>query len=222
MNYRYVSIHTALVAALTAVASPRAIAQAYNYPSFQPPRVVEREFNFALADGGSLGTALVFQWREGASAGNQLSLDAGFADPEANGANNVFFIGGQFAHLLPNRRADLPLDFLLTAGAGLASGNDARIVRFPVGVSVGHRFPLEGGLALTPYVHPRVALNICSDCGARGNSESDLGIDFDLGLSFEINRQIDLRLSGKFGGGDFFDQDAFGISLAWSPPSVRR
>lgn len=222
MNYRYVAIHAALVAALTAAASSRASAQAYNYPSFQPPRVVEREFNFALVDGGSLGTALVLQWREGLSVGNHLSLDAGFADPEANGADNIFFIGGQFAHLLTNRRADLPLDFLLTASAGLASGNDTRVVRFPVGVSVGHRFPLEGGLALTPYVHPRVALNICSDCGTGGDSESDLGIDFDLGLSFEINRQIALRLSGKFGGGDFFNEDAFGISLAWSPPSVRR
>ena len=151
-----------------------------------------------------------------------MSLDAGFADPEANGADNIFFIGGQFAKLLTNRRADLPLDFLLTASAGLASGNDTRIVRFPVGVSVGHRFPLEGGLALTPYVHPRVALNICSDCGTGDDSKSDLGIDFDLGLSFEINRQLDLRLSGKFGGGDFFEDDAFGISLAWAPPSVRR
>lgn len=222
MNTRGLLARVLYTGALACTISAPGLAQAFNYPSFQPPRVVEREFNFALADAGSRGTAILFQWREGASARNQLSLDVGFADPQTAGVGNVFFIGGQFAHLLTNNRADLPLDFLLTAGAGLSSGNRVRIVRFPVGLSVGHRFPLEGGLALTPYVHPRLALNLCSDCGPRGNTESDIGLDFDLGVSFEINRQLDLRFSGKFGGGNFFNEDAFGVSLAWSPPSVRR
>ena len=50
MNYPYVSAGSAIVAVLAAVASSSLGAQAFNYPSFQPPRVVEREFNFALAD----------------------------------------------------------------------------------------------------------------------------------------------------------------------------
>ena len=33
----------------------RANAQAWSYPAFQPPRVVEREFNIGVADGGIAG-----------------------------------------------------------------------------------------------------------------------------------------------------------------------
>src|SRR5688572_13020377 len=57
-------------------------AQAWAYPAFQPPRVINREFNFGIADAGNAGTTLVFQWREGVNPRTQLSFDAGFADPD--------------------------------------------------------------------------------------------------------------------------------------------
>ena len=197
-------------------------AQAWAYPAFQPPRVINREFNFGVGDAGHAGTSLVFQWREGLSPRTQLSFDGGFADPEGKG-NGKLLLGGQFAGLFAEPSSDMPLAFLGTVGVNMAIGDGGNLVRIPFGVSIGHRFALDEGFAITPYVHPRISLDVCSDCSPDGDNESDLGIDFDLGVSFEVTRQLSFRVSGLFGGSDrFSDADGFGISLAWSPPQLSR
>jgi hypothetical protein len=199
-------------------------AQAWAYPAFQPPRVMNREFNFGVADAGDAGTSLIFQWREGLTQRTQLSLDVGFADPDGNG-NGKLLLGGQFGAMLTEASAEMPLDFLATAGLNLAVGDGSDLIRIPFGVSIGHRFPLDEGFALTPYVHPRVSLDVCSDCGGPNgeDNETDLGIDFDLGVNFEVTRQLSFRVSALFGGSDTFrDSDGFGISLAWTPAGLSR
>jgi hypothetical protein len=202
----------------------RAQAQAWAYPSFQPPRVTAREFNFAVADAGRAGTSLIFQWREGLTSRTQLGLDVGFADPDGEG-NGKLLLGGTIAGALTEASAELPLDFLLTGGVNFAVGDGSDLVRIPFGVSIGHRFPLEEGFAITPYVHPRISLDFCTDCsGPDGDdSETDLGIDFDLGANFEVTRNLAFRLSVMFGGSDSLgDHDGFGISLAWTPSALNR
>jgi hypothetical protein len=197
-------------------------AQAWAYPSFQPPRVINREFNFGVADAGDAGTSLIFQWREGLSNRSQLGLDVGFADPKAKG-NGKFVLGGQYGYLFTQGNAEMPLDFLGTAGIGFAFGDGGNLVRIPLGVSIGHRFPLDQGFAITPYVHPRASIDICSDCSSGGGNETDLGIDFDIGANFEVTKQLSFRVSALFGGSDTFgDSDGFGISLAWSPPQLSK
>ena len=209
-----------LAVALVGPAAASAGAQAWNYPSFQPPRTVDREYNFALAYGGDdTGTSFLFQWREGMTLGNQLSLDVGLADPDFTG--NKFFVGGQFARQLVLLNAQVPFDLLFTAGANGAFGSGS-LVRIPVGVSVGRTFPLEGGLAITPYVHPRVAVDVCSSCD---RDRSSVGLDFDLGVDFRFSPQFSLRFSALFSGSDYFFEDsgdAFGLSLAWRPPGLVR
>ena len=210
---------------LAAVAAPVAAeAQAWAYPAFQPPRVMNREFNFGVADAGDAGTTLVFQWREGLTQRTQLSFDLGFADPDGR-QNGKLLLGVQFAGLLNQSTPDMPLDFLATGGLNFAVGEGPDLVRIPFGVSIGHRFPLDEGFAITPYVHPRLSLDICTDCrGERlDDSDSDIGIDFDLGVNFEVTRQLSFRVSGTFGGSDAFrDSDGFGISLAWTPVGLSR
>lgn len=198
-------------------------AQAWAYPAFQPPRVMTREFNFGVADAGHAGTSLVFQWREGLTPRTQLSLDVGFADPDGEG-NGKLLLGGQFAGMLTEAKADMPLDFLATAGLNLAVGDGSDLIRIPFGVSIGHRFPLEEGFAITPYIHPRISLDVCTDCGGPdGDNETDLGIDFDLGANFEVTRNLSFRVSALFGGSDTFgDSDGFGLSLAWTPTGLSR
>lgn len=205
-------------AAATTVVATDAHAQAWAYPSFQPPAVTTREFNFGIADAGNAGTSILFQWREGFSSRSQFSLDFGIADPDGRGLDNVVFIGGQYAHQLARASADVPLDFLLTAGAGIASGNNTTL-RVPVGVSIGHRFPLDGALALTPYVHPRVSLDFCGGCS---RDESQVGISFDVGANLEITRVLAIRGTAFFGGSDRFGEDGIGLSLVWTPPGLRR
>ena len=78
---------------------------------------------------------------------------------------------------------------------------------------------LESDLAITPYVHPRLSLDFCGGCSG---SESQLGISVDVGANFEITRVLALRASAFFGGSDRFGEDGFGLSLAWTPPGLRR
>ena len=218
------SVRVALLATLVFCVPAVASAQAWAYPAFQPPRVMNREFNFAVADAGDAGTSLIFQWREGLTQRTQLSFDLGFADPDGN-SNGKLLFGGQFAGMLTEAKQELPLDFLLTGGLNFAVGDGSDLIRVPFGVSVGHRFPLDEGFAITPYVHPRLSLDICTDCSGRDLDESstDLGIDFDLGVNFEVTRSLSLRVSAQFGGSDAFnDSDGFGISLAYAPAALSR
>jgi hypothetical protein len=211
----------AAVAVAFAVAVPAAArAQAYGNPSFQPPTVTSREYNFGVAGvGNGGGSALIFQWREGMSVDNQLSFEGGFASPSGEGADAALFVGGQFAHQLARSTADVPFDMLFTLGAGIAFNGDFSVLQVPVGLSIGHRFPLEGGMAITPYAHPRVAIVGCSGCG---DDNSALGVSFDLGGNFEINRQFALRASTKVGSNAYLSGNSFGLSLAWTPPGIAR
>ena len=61
-------------------------AQAWAYPSFQPPRITTREYNFGFANSDRGGTSLVFQWREQSGPVTQFSFDVGIADPEGRTA----------------------------------------------------------------------------------------------------------------------------------------
>jgi hypothetical protein len=208
-----------LAFACTVLAAAPVAAQGWNYPSFHHPQIVSREFNFGLADGGDAGTALLFQWREGFGVGTELDLDVGFADPD-NG-DSRFILGGGFARRLISATAEMPLDLTLTAGVAAAFG-DENYVRIPIGLSVGHRFPLEGTMAITPYVHPRVSVDFCSNCfGEAGDDDTDVAVNFDIGADLELSRQMSLRFSALFAGGDFFgNDDGFGLSLAWKPAAL--
>ena len=190
--------------------APRSATAQLNYPSFQVPQVVDREFNFAIADARRT-TTLVFQWREGVATRSQLSLDAGFADVEGPDSDLMLVLGGQYAYQMVRASGDSPLDLLFTAGVFVRMGPDERsAMSVPFGVSLGHRFVLDGPLAITPYVHPRISIDMF-------NSDSDLNINFDIGGNFEINNRLAIRFSAALG-----EADAIGFSLAWRPQGVRR
>ena len=206
----------ALGVACFTVAASAAGAQSWEYPSFQQPRVTGREYNFGLADGTG-NTSLLFQWREGYGMNGQLGLDVGYADADVT--DGVFFFGGQYGHQLIRSNAQTPVDLMLTVGAGAGFGDGFHTFRIPVGASIGRRFPLEGGLAITPFVHPRVTMDIVSIPdqtinGVRfeGSSDSDMNLNFDLGGSFEFSPSLALRLSATLG-----NDDAVGLSLAFTP-----
>lgn len=208
---------TFLTAAFLFVIVRDAAAQAWAYPSFQPSRITVREYNIGVGDADSRGVVLVFQWREQAGAQSQFGFDLGMADADARGTQLVLFGGISGATRLGSATSEVPLDFLLTGGAYLAVGNGT-LVRIPVGVSVGHRFEFAGNLALTPYLHPRLSLDLAS----RRRGGTDLGLTFDLGANFEASRTLSIRGAMLFTGTDSFDGEGFGISLAWTPPSLNR
>ena len=192
-------------------------AQAWAYPSFQPPRVIVREYNFGIADadrGG--GASIVFQWREQSGPSTQFSFDLGLADTEFDDNDILIFGGVGIGHRLGNATSEVPIDFLLTGGIYLGIG-DITLFRLPIGVSVGHRFDMGGGMALTPYLHPRLTIDVCNDCGG-----SDIGLIFDVGANFQLSRTVSIRGVAMFSGDDTIGGDGFGVSLAWTPPSLAR
>lgn len=215
------SKHTALsfLCAAALVAAPATSrAQAWFYPSFQVPNTTDRDYTFGVS--GGAGTAFVFQWREGLDAINQLSLDAGLADPDGP-SNTKIFVGGNYGRQLTRATKDQPLDLLFTAGLGLAAGDGPDVIRIPVGLSVGHRFPLEGGMAITPYVHPRISFDSYTGDRDEGGDRHRLTLDFDLGGSLEITPQLALRASVLFSGGDGGTDTGIGVGLTFTPRGLR-
>lgn len=191
-------------------------AQAWAYPSFQPPRVVSREYNFGIADNDRGGATLVFQWREQSGPATLFSFDLGIADTEGRNSDIILFGGVGVAYRLGASTDEVPIDFLLTGGLYLAIG-DGTFFRLSAGVSLGHRFDLGSGMSLTPYAHPRLSIDVCNNCGG-----SDIGLTFDLGANFQVSRSVSIRGAAVFAGSDSFGGDGFGISIAWTPPSLAR
>lgn len=215
MTYEMVRRSAMIVAGACSIAFATPVfAQGWQYPSFTPPRVVARELSLGVAGAGDAGTTLVGQWRELIAPRTELSFDLGIASPKGPADNRVV-LGGGFGQQIARSSANNPLDAVLTAGIYAALGDGPDLVRVPVGVSIGHRFPLEGQMAITPFVHPRVSFDFLS-----GNN--NVTVDFDLGGNLELTRELSLRASLLVSGGDTFSDDTgFGIGLAWRPAPLR-
>jgi opacity protein-like surface antigen len=199
----------------------RLAAQALNYPAMQVPSVSNRDFTGALV--GSQGTMLLFQWREEASSQMHFGLDAGLYDSNRRNSSMSLFVAGSLGKDLARASREQPLDLLLTAGAGVSIGNNRNGVRLPFGVSMGHTFELDQGMAITPFVHPRVSVDLCSSCSPRGRSQTDVSLNFDLGASFDVSRKLAVRVAALFSGADQFGGgDAISVGLTWTPDGLKR
>lgn len=220
------------IALLTLFSAGALSAQAYNYPALQTPRIVSREYNFAAATSGTAGTTLVFQWREALNTDWQFSLDGGIASPKGGG-NTRLLLGGGLAWQWIRSTADLPFDIAVTGAAGLSSGNSMTVVRIPVGAAVGHTFKLDNGNELTPFVHPRLALDFCSGPSfinpggssgtVCGSSTAKLDVDVDIGLNYEITPQVAVRIAGMLGGTSYLGStNSIGFSVAWTPKGLKK
>jgi len=194
---------------LSASVASEASAQAWNYPAFQPPRVVNREFNFAVFSSGDGGTGLLAQWREGIAPNFILELEGGFTSPPHIEMHGL--LGGAIGYQLARETKDVPLDFLFTGGFYDAVGNP-NTFRIPFGMSIGHRFQLQNStVAITPYAEPRLSID-------HSPNDTKLGVEFDIGGSMELTPQLAVRLLGTFGGSNALPNDpGIGFSVAWTP-----
>lgn len=220
-SVRAAAITFAAVATFAAPADSSA--QGWHYPSFQLPVTSRRELNFAVADvGDDPGrTSVVFQLRN--TPGRvQVSFDLGLVDrPGVNGASAV--VGAGLARSI-SARSD-PIRLLPTIGAYATIGEPRKVIRVPVGISVGGRLPLEGSLLLTPYLHPRLSLDACAGCASTGAGDDvAIGADVELGLDLTFTPALSVRLAAVLGSSAFVlgGGDAFGVSLAYRPAFARR
>jgi hypothetical protein len=223
MNLRFLGRIAAGAVALLVLASVTADAQGWNYPSMMYPRIVQRQYGFVIANGGDDGTALLGQWREGISPDNEFSFEVGFADPD--GGDTRFIVGAALAHQLTRSSMEMPLDMVLSGGVYPSVGGDLTLIRIPIQLSMGHRFPLEGGngnMAITPFIDPRISFDLCSGDVCPPDDDSDISINFDVGASLDLTSRLTLIAAIGFPGGDFFDDNSFGFSLAWRPSALGR
>lgn len=79
-----------------------------------------------------------------------------------------------------------------------------------MGLSVGGRFGGENGeLAFSPYVHPRLGLEILAN---EGESETELAFAVDFGVDVELSRTVTLRGAYTWVEGEFAE-NALGVGL---------
>lgn len=196
-------------------------AQALNYPALQLPSVAVRDYTGAVV--GGRGTMMMFQWREEITRAMHVGFDLGLYDPNRGGERTAIFGAANLGKDLMRATRDQPLDLLLTAGLGVSIASDRTGVRVPLGLSMGHTIELDEGMAVTPFVHPRVSIDRCSRCSSRGRSRTDLSLNFDVGASFDFNRRLSARVSALFSGADQFGAgDAIAVGFTWTPDGLRR
>lgn len=219
MNRKTSTLIAALVAAAASTTfTGRANAQAWHYPAFQLPEVSTREFNFAVAGGGDYGTTGLVQWREGIGPDTHIGFDVGFASP--SGLSTGFLLGAGIGQQLVRSTVDMPIDLMLTGGLYGDFSSDIGFLRIPIGVVAGHKFPLQHGMALTPYAAPRLSIDACiSSCDGMGTNAN---VNFDFGLDWQVNPMLSLRGALTVGAvGDFPSKTGFGFGLAFHPGTIR-
>ena len=195
------SLLTAL--ALTVSAAAQATAQAWDAPSFFSPRPGEDIGIYVTkpdVDGSDLGFAGI--WRQ--SGNINLGVRVGIA------GDDFFTVGAEFYGPLNLLGAESGLMMSWVGGLG-AGFNGVTALRVPVGVSVGVNLG-SGGLNLTPYVHPRVALTLSAYDNAQGEevTETDIGFDVDLGADAALGQSFVLRVGVTIG-----ETNTFGAGIAY-------
>jgi len=202
--------------------SPRlARGQAWDYPLFQQSHIVDREFELGFAGAGSAGTSFLFQWREGVSSFGQFTFDGGVAGAMPRG-HVVGFLGAQYAYQLTRSSADFPFELLGVGGLDYAFGNGETYFRIPLGVSIGHDFRLGSkGIAITPFVNPRISLDVCNICGTRQRGRSEIGVGSDIGANLDLSSHLSVRAAAGFGGSGVISREStYGMAIAWRPGAL--
>lgn len=218
MRTRFMFAKTFSIAcAVIAVGAGAASAQAWHYPTLQVPTISSRDFSVLVAGGGDYGTSFVGQWREGIAPDVMVNFDVGLATP---GNRTLFLAGAGLGYTLMKSTEEVPIDLMLTGGLYGAFG-DGSLVRIPVGVVAGHYFPLSGGLAVTPFVSPRLSVDICaSNCGNEG---TDLKLNFDIGARLDVTKTIGVTAALTVGGlGNSPSRTSFGVGVVYRPNMVPR
>ena len=181
----------ALTAALRAGAAQ---AQVYSPPFMSPTPT--NDFGVYVSDLGDV--AIEGIWRR-ISRGGDIGLRAGYADTN----EGALMLGIELRN--PVILAGAPIGLAFTAGAqGLIGDVDA--LGLQAGLTIGHRF-VNPGLALTPYIHPRIALID----GFAEDDDWETELLGELGLDAEFSQNLIFRLS--LGLSD--ESPDVGLGLAW-------
>lgn len=179
--------------------APEGLAAQISTPTFMSPRS-SSDIGGYLSNPGVGQLAIEGIWRR-SQGSYDLGLRGGLVDTNADAAVTV---GVEFRN--PFVLGEPPVVAAVTAGAQGLIG-DVQRIGAQVGLSVGATFYPEGApFALTPYVHPRLAVV----SGRRGGG-TDLNVLADVGLDLEFAPNVSVRLG--FGVGDESSSFGFGFAI---------
>lgn len=188
-----------------------AAAQVYDVPTFRTP-YGETGLGLHLVlqndadDVGVLGT-----WRR---SGSDIVLGVRAGLLEADGDLGLM-VGMEVGRQFVQANEEFPLDVAWASGVGVGTvpDRDVTLLRVPIGISIGRRVQLDdGGTFITPYAHPRLAVDILFfDAGpGEDDTRSELNADIDLGLDIELSPQVTFRFAVTVG-----ENEAIGLGLAF-------
>lgn len=189
-----------LWAALLVLASTgQASAQAWDAPTFFSPRQHDDLGVYVIfPDGGDVGVEGI--WRQ--SGNLNLGVRLGVVDERV-------LLGAEFYNPIRLSQSPVLLSWLL--GFGATFGDNVTWLRVPFGVSLGANLGNPGGIHVTPYVHPRVALDVVAfDVGDEEQTDTDVNFDVDLGADVLLSPAWTLKVGATVG-----ESDAFGVGLAY-------
>jgi hypothetical protein len=192
-------IRTILIALTALGIAGGARAQAFDVPSFMPPRPGD-DIGGYISTQGDFGIQGI--WRQRGSL--NLGLRLGFIDYDA--PDDAITVGAETWGPIVSAGPEFPLDVSWTLGLG-AGFNGGTLFEVPFGVSMGRTLD-AGTIPIQVYGHPRLALvHFSSD----QFDDTDLDVLFDLGADFHLSPDWKLRVGATFGDPD----EAFGVGLAY-------
>ena len=187
------------VALLLALTGPGSVwAQAWDTPSFFSPRSHDDLglYGFVPEHGD---WALAAIWRQ--SGRLNLGVRAGVGD-------RLVLLGAEFYGPLQLPESPLLLAWQVGFGAGF---DDVTLLRIPAGLSAGFDLGTRGGPQLTPYVFPRLALELAAwNEGDQERTHTDLAFALDLGADLNLTPDLILRA-----GATIADRNAIGVGVAY-------
>lgn len=175
-------------------------AQAFDVPSFMPPRV-DDDIGAYINTQGDFGIQGI--WRQQGSL--NLGLRLGFIDYDVR--DDAITVGAETWGPIVRAGREFPLDVTWTLGLG-AGFDGGTLFEVPFGVSLGRTFD-AGQIPIQVYGHPRIALAVYSN---DNTDDTELEFLFDIGGDFQLSPDWKLRIGGTVGGFD----EAFGVGMAYS------
>lgn len=123
-------------------------------------------------------------------------------------AEDLVKVGAEFYGPI---RIEAPLQLAWQLGVGAGFGDDVTMLRVPFGVSLGGTLGSPGTLQITPYVYPRVALDLYAfDVGDDEETDTEVNFDVDLGADIRLSPAWSLKVGATVG-----ESEAFGLGLAY-------
>lgn len=200
MKKRYAIVLGALLLAGGLFVAPSAAhAQAaWDSPMFETPRRMPGVGLFLTQPAyGGLGAMIT--WSPTGGPGG-WGLRGGVANDE-RGSGLTVFGGLDASHIFVTADQSFPLDVGWAAGAGLGAGEDGVLVSIPAELTFGRELDTSSGVDFTPYVAPRVTLDLASTRSghpAPGDG-SRLGLSVDLGVDLNVHESWKLRFGATLG-----------------------